>query len=68
MKKNIGNKDRLIRLIIAIILFILAWWLESWIILGVAVFTLFEAFASWCIWYQMMGKNSCPIEKNEGKR
>jgi Protein of unknown function (DUF2892) len=63
MKKNIGTKDRLLRLTIALILFLLAWWLQSWIILGFALFTLYEAAASWCIWYQLTGQNSCPMDK-----
>lgn len=63
MKKNIGTKDRLFRLTIALCLFILAWWIQSWIVLGLALFTLYEAAASWCIWYQLIGKNTCPLKK-----
>jgi hypothetical protein len=63
MKKNIGTADRLIRLAIAILLFAYAWWQWSWIALVAALFTLYEALASWCILYQILGKNSCPIEK-----
>jgi Protein of unknown function (DUF2892) len=62
MKKNIGTADRLLRLGIAIILFILAWYYASWILLAVAVFTLFEAFAGWCIMFQFTGKNTCSHE------
>lgn len=63
MKKNIGIADRLIRLTLAVILLILAWWLKSWILLGLAIFTLYEAVAGWCIMYYIIGKNSCPIKK-----
>ena len=60
MKKNIGTMDRLLRLAIAILLFIYAWWAWSWIALLFGLFTLYEALASWCIFYQLIGKNSCP--------
>jgi hypothetical protein len=63
MKKNIGTQDRLIRLAIALALFAFAYWKSSWIIFGFGVFTLFEACMSWCIFYQLIGKNSCPINK-----
>jgi hypothetical protein len=61
MKKNIGTSDRFIRLTISAIFFSLAWWCRSWILLGIAVFTLYEAVAGWCALYQLIGKNSCPI-------
>lgn len=63
MKKNIGTTDRIIRLSIGIIFLIIAWWESSWIALGIAIFTLYEAFASWCLFYQIIGKNSCPIDR-----
>jgi hypothetical protein len=63
MKKNIGTQDRLFRLGIAVILLILAWLLHSWIILAVGIFVLYEAAAGWCIYYQIIGKNTCPINK-----
>ena len=58
--KNIGKKDRLIRLGIAILLLGYAYWKSSWIALGGAVFVFLEAAMSWCIFYQLIGKNSCP--------
>lgn len=60
MKKNIGTPDRLLRLAIAILLFILAYWKSSWIFLLAGVFVFFEALFSWCILYQLLGKSSCP--------
>ncbi|MBA2369372.1 MAG: DUF2892 domain-containing protein [Candidatus Protochlamydia sp.] len=61
MTRNIGTKDRLIRLAIAMALLVLAWEVNSWIALFFALFTLFEVFSSWCILYQFIGKNSCPV-------
>lgn len=63
MKKNIGTTDRLIRLAIAILLLALAWWFGSWIMLAASLFVFYEALASWCVLYQILGKSSCPIDK-----
>jgi hypothetical protein len=60
MKKNIGKPDRILRLIVGLILLALAYWNMSWILLLAGIFTLFEALMSWCILYQILGKNSCP--------
>lgn len=62
MKKNLSTQGRLLRLGIAIILFGLAWFYWSWILLGFGLFTLYEAVASWCILYQIFGINSCSIK------
>lgn len=59
MKKNIGTQDRLIRLALAFLLLVLAWWLSSWILLAVSLFVFYEAAASWCVLYQFLGKSSC---------
>lgn len=64
-KKNIGSQGKIIRLIFAILLLIYSIWQKSWIALIFSIFTFFEAFMSWCIVYQMLGKNSCPIESNK---
>lgn len=62
MRKNIGMSDRLVRFIIGVFLLGLAYWAKSWIIFILALFSLFEALMSWCILYQLLGKNSCPRE------
>ncbi len=64
MKKNIGTTDRILRLIIAILLLISAWWESSYILLAISLFVFYEAVASWCILYQILGKNSCPRDKD----
>lgn len=60
MKKNIGTSDRLFRLILSIIILGYALWQESWISAIVGLFVLYEALAGWCLFYQLLGKNSCP--------
>jgi DUF2892 family protein len=62
MKSNIGTSGRLVRLLIAIALLIAAYLERSWIALFASLFVLFEAYASWCVVYQFLGKNSCPRE------
>lgn len=68
MKKNIGAKDRLIRLAIALLLFAYAYWQKSYIALGAGIFTLLESAFSWCVFYQLIGKNTCPINTTRNKR
>lgn len=67
MKPNIGLPDRLLRLLIAVILFALAWMfipeITGYIFLIFGLFTTYEALASWCIMYQLLGINTCPIDK-----
>lgn len=59
MKKNIDARGRLMRLAVAVLLLIYAWKQSSWVALGFSLFTFYEAAASWCILYQIIGKNSC---------
>lgn len=65
--KNLGIRDRLIRLAIAVALLLLAWWLKNWLILALGLFTLYEGLASWCILYHFLGISSCPLEKDHRK-
>ena len=67
MKKNIGKLDRLLRLTMAFVLFGLAFWLKSWILTALGLFTLYEALAGWCVLYQITGKNTCPIDLEKKK-
>jgi hypothetical protein len=67
MKKNIGTKDRLIRLLLGIVCFVLAFTVANSSVLKIilviaGVFCLFQAVFSWCLWYQIIGKNTCPVE------
>jgi hypothetical protein len=63
MQKNIGPADRVIRALIGLFFLLGAWVYSSWILLAVALFCFYEAIASWCLMYQLMGKSSCPIDK-----
>jgi len=63
MKSNMGTTDRVIRLVLAILLLIYAYSQSSWLAFGGSLFTFYEAGASWCVLYQLMGKNTCPLAK-----
>lgn len=64
MKSNIGKVDRLIRLALAVLLLIYAYWQGSWIAFGFSIFTFYESLAGWCAFYQLIGRNSCPLSKD----
>jgi hypothetical protein len=67
MTKNIGTPDRILRAVIGVILLVVALvvvhvlWLKIILIIG-ALFSFYQALTSWCALYQLMGKNTCPIE------
>lgn len=67
MKKNIGLPDRLIRFVIAAILLVFALWQKSWIAGFASLFVFYEALAGWCIYYQLIGKSSCPLDQTADK-
>ena len=51
--------------IITLALLIYAYFQVSWIALGFALFIFFEVLMSWCLFFQILGKNSCPIKKKK---
>lgn len=61
--KNIGKKDRLVRVAIGIFLLGLAI-TTTWnpILLFLSGFSIFEAIFSWCGIYAALAKNTCPID------
>lgn len=62
-KKNLGVWDRIIRIALGLILLFLAisstWSALSLFISG---FCIFEGVFSWCIFYQAIGRDTCPVE------
>jgi len=65
MTKNIGMADRVLRFSFGVILLSFAWWQHSWIAFAFALFCFYEALMSWCVLYQLLGKNSCPIDRQK---
>lgn len=66
MKKNVGNIDKIIRLILAIVLFALAYFNVVGGTLAIVAYVagaimLFTAFMKSCPLYSVFGFSSCPI-------
>jgi hypothetical protein len=66
MTKNIGTTDRIIRVIIALVLFFLVGIFENKIIqvfvLIASLLTLFTVVTGWCGLYRVFGINTCKIK------
>ena len=58
--------DRIVRLILGIVALIGAVFAENVLVAGVlallGLFCLFQALTSWCLFYMLIGKRTCPIE------
>ena len=65
LKKNLGRTDQIVRGVISALLLAYAYWNMSWIALIFGVFVMVESLAGWCIFYQLLGKNSCPVSKKK---
>jgi Protein of unknown function (DUF2892) len=70
MKKNIGNTDRIIRTMIAVL--VTGLWLGgviqgtlAIILLAVSGIFLLTSLVSFCPLYQLVGMNSCPVNTNK---
>lgn len=61
MKQNIGNMDRIVRLGGGVILIILAVFLKSGFTALAGLFCIYEGIAGWCVFYQLIGRNTCPL-------
>lgn len=72
MKKNLGTIDRVLRLVLAIIIGVAIFLTDSIIIqiflAGLSLFILYEALASWCLLYALIGRNTCPIDLDNTKK
>ncbi len=67
MIKNIGTKDRVARLVIGIVSLAGAYVMRpvfvQVILVAFGLFCIFQATFSWCAWYALLGKNTCPVDK-----
>lgn len=63
MKRNIGNKERVLRIIVGLVLTSLAFWgpANPWFLLGLV--PLATGLIGWCPPYAMCGINTCKFEK-----
>jgi hypothetical protein len=58
MKSNVGNTDKIIRLVLAVLIAALGLYFKSWWGL-VAIVPLFTALSSFCPLYKFFGLNTC---------
>ncbi|MGB3742830.1 MAG: DUF2892 domain-containing protein [Castellaniella sp.] len=67
MQINIGNIDRLIRIVIGLVLLSLPFWLDTpWRWLGlIGVMPLVTGLAGRCPGYRLLGRNTCSSHKPE---
>ncbi|MGK5595712.1 MAG: YgaP family membrane protein [Parachlamydiaceae bacterium] len=63
--KNLDTNGRLLRAMIAVLLLAYAIVEKSWLALFFSLFVFFEAYMSWCVLYQILGINHCPIDKDK---
>jgi len=64
MIKNIGFSDRLSRFVIGVVLLVLSFLFKSTTLALFGLFTLYEAASSWCLLYQILGRNTCPLNSS----
>lgn len=70
MKKNVGNTDKLLRLIVVLIFALLSYFnivtgLLSYILLGLSVTLLITSFINFCPLYAIFGINTHSTEENK---
>ena len=65
MKANVGTIDKVVRIIIALVLFSLYFVLEGNLryIALIGIIPLLTAFMSWCPLYSLFGMSTCPLKK-----
>ena len=67
MQTNVGNLDRIARVVIGLILLSLPLWLDSpWRGLGlIGIMPLITGLAGHCPGYRLLGVNTCPMQKKK---
>jgi hypothetical protein len=65
MQINVGNLDRIARVVIGLILLSLPLWLDSpWRWLGlIGIMPLITGLAGRCLGYRLLGVSTCPMQK-----
>lgn len=65
MRNNIGMPDRIARFLIGVLVLAGAITQKSTGLALIGLFTLYEAVAGWCILYQLLGINTCSLNKRK---
>lgn len=67
MQVNVGNPERLLRIVVGLVLLSLPFWLDSsWRWLGlIGLMPLTTGLSGRCPAYRLLGRNTCPGGKSE---
>ena len=67
MQINVGNLDRIVRIVVGLVLLSLPLWLDSsWRWLGlIGIMPLITGLAGGCPGYRLLGLSTCPIQKKK---
>jgi len=67
MQTNVGNIDRVIRIVVGLVLLSLPFWLDTpWRWLGlIGLMPLVTGLAGHCPGYRLLGLSTCPLRKPE---
>ncbi len=67
MQINVGNPDRIARIVVGLVLLSLPLWLDSsWRWLGlIGLLPLVTGLAGRCPAYRLLGRSTCPVRKPE---
>lgn len=67
MQINVGNLDRIARIVVGLVLLSLPFWLDSsWRWLGlIGLMPLATGLAGRCPGYRLLGRSTCPVRKPE---
>jgi hypothetical protein len=63
MKQNVGKVDKIIRLIVAVVLAALGFYLKIWWLYIFAAAALITGVLGYCYLYTLLGMNTCPVKK-----
>jgi hypothetical protein len=61
MSHNVGNTDRIVRLLIGLAIVAAGLYFQSWLIL-VAIIPFATALIGWCPLYSLFGLSTCPVK------
>jgi hypothetical protein len=68
MIKNVGQTDKIIRIVLGIVLIALDFFevvqgMLSWVLGIVGIVLIITAFLNFCPLYKIIGQSTCPVEK-----
>jgi hypothetical protein len=62
MVRNVGNLDRMIRILLGVVILVLGVLAQSWLAV-LAIIPLGTALVGWCPLYRLFGLNTCPVNQ-----